>query len=194
VRHRAACLLAITALAAPVSAAAGTTAAAGSGLAPYVDPSFACTTVHHYGNGKAPDPIKLTDDPLCVTYNKRDITADNGGLIRFLAAEPARFAAAGKCQYWQRDHWRVRVDRGVTTVVQWDGSYWFDLVDGSGGGILRHFKIEGRPASAKQAAAAVKPLSPAMARQIRKFGAKGGGGGASVSFGSGYAQCSTTSG
>jgi hypothetical protein len=137
--------------------------------------------------------LTLIDDPLCVVYNKRDITADNGGLARFLEAEPARFAVAGKCQYWQRDHWRVRVDRGVTTVVQWDGSYWFDLKNGAGGGILRHFKVGGQPASAKQAAKAIAPLSKPVAKEIRKYGAKGGGGGASVSLGSGYPQCAIPS-
>jgi hypothetical protein len=193
VRHRLALLALTAALAAPASMAAGSTADSGGGLTPYVNPSFHCAKVHHYGNGKAPDPLTIKDDPLCVRYNKRDITADNGGLIRFLAAEPARFAVAGKCQYWQRDHWRVRVDRGVTTIVQWDGSYWFDLTNGAGGGILRHFKVGGKPASEKQAAAAIKPVSAELARQFKKFGAKGGGGGASVSFGSGYPQCSTSS-
>jgi hypothetical protein len=160
------------------------------GPAPYVDPSFHCKTVHHYGNGKAPDPAKIKDDPLCVAYNKRDITVDNGGAVRFLAAEPARFAVAGKCQYWQRDHWRIRVDRGQTSVVRWDGSYWFDLTDGSGAGILRHFKLDGHPADADQAAAAVEPLSKQLAKQIRKFGAgKSGGGGASMTFAGGYPQC-----
>jgi hypothetical protein len=177
------------ALAAPASAVAAGTADSPSGLQPYVDPSFRCPTVHHYGNGKAPDPLTLKGDPLCVVYNKRDITADNGGLIRFLEAEPARFAVAGKCRYWQRDHWRIRIDRGLTTVVGWDGSYWFDLKNGSGGGILRHFEIGGQPASAKQAAAAIRPVSPQLAKQIKRFGAKGGGGGASISFGAGYPQC-----
>lgn len=161
--------------------------------APYVAPPFHCAKVHHYGNGKAPDPLKLKDDPLCVVYNKRDITADDGGAARFFEAEPARFAVAGKCQYWQRDHWRVRVDRGLDSVVRWDGSYWFDITDGTGGAILRHFRIGGQKAGPKQAAAAVAILSPSIAKEIRTYGAHRGGGGASVTLPGGYPQCSVPS-
>jgi hypothetical protein len=161
--------------------------------APYVAPSFHCAKVHHYGNGKAPDPLTLKGDPLCVVYNKRDITLDNGGAARFLEAEPARFAVAGKCQYWQRDHWRVRVDRGLDAVVRWDGSYWFDITNGKGGAILRHFRIAGQKVGPKQAAAALSLLSPAVAKEIRTYGAHGGGGGASVTLPGGYPQCSIPS-
>jgi hypothetical protein len=149
---------------------------------PYRNPTFRCPVVHRYGNGVAP-PTRLKDDPLCVVYDKRDITVDNGGAIRFLMAEPARFAVAGKCQYWQRDHWRVRVDRGYGGIVQWDGSYWWDLKNGYGGGILRHFRIAGAPVGAYQAAAAVATVSPTMARMIRRYGAGPEGGfGASVTM------------
>jgi hypothetical protein len=177
------------ALLAPV--AARPAHANGSNLTPYMHPTFHCKKVHHYRNGRAPNPLKKKDDPLCVRYNKRDITADNGGVLRFLAAEPARFAVAGKCRYWQRDHWRVRVDRGVTTVVGWDGSYWFDVKAGAGGGILRHFTVDGHKASARKAATAIQPLSRKTARQFRKFGAKGGGGGASVKLANGLPQCTS---
>jgi hypothetical protein len=155
---------------------------ASNGLAPYHDPPFTCK-VHHYGNGKAPNPLKTKDDPLCVDYNKRDITVDNGGAIRFLAAEPARFAVAGKCEYWQQDHWRVRVDRGFGAVVRWDGSYWFDINDGTGAAILRHFRIAGQPVGPTQAAAAVATVSPSLAKQIKMYGAgRSGGGGASMAL------------
>jgi hypothetical protein len=150
------------------------------GPARYRPPTFACQTVHHYGNGKAPNPLSMKDDPLCVVYNKRDITVDNGGAIRFLLAEPARFAVAGKCQYWQRDHWRIRIDRGMRPLVKWDGSYWWDLHKGIGGAILRHFRIAGQPVGAAQAAAAVATISPGMARLIRQYGGKRSGGGATL--------------
>ena len=52
--------------------------------------------MHHFRDGQAPDITAYPDDPLCVEYKKRDITADNGGAARFLAAEPSRFAIA--CQ------------------------------------------------------------------------------------------------
>jgi hypothetical protein len=179
----------VIAMTAPLSAIAIASDSAPA-PAPYVDPPFHCAVVHHYGNGKAPDPLTVKDDPLCVVYNKRDITADNGGAIRFLEAEPARFAVAGKCEYWQRDHWRVRLDRGFGSVVKWDGSYWFDVTDGSGGAILRHFTIAGQPVGPTQAAAALKTVSPAMAKQIRKYGAgRSGGGGASIALPSGLPQC-----
>jgi GMC oxidoreductase len=95
---------------------------------PYVAPPFAgqCS-VHRFGEGVAPDPTAYPDDPLCVEYAKRDITVDNGGAIRFLLAEPTRFAiAVPKCQYWQQDHWSVQFSRGDVPVVRWDGSYWFE--------------------------------------------------------------------
>jgi hypothetical protein len=186
-------LLAVT-LTGPLAVTSADAAGSKQGPKPYVAPSFHCKKVHHYGNGKAPDPLTIKDDPLCVIYNKRDITADNGGLIRFLEAEPARFAVAGKCQYWQRDHWRVRVDRGVTTVVGWDGSYWFDIPRGKGAGILRNFKIDGHRASASQAAKAIRPASKKLARQFKKFGAKGGGGGASVALDHGLPHCTSSTG
>ncbi len=78
-------------------------------VTPYTDPLFAAQcTFHHFAEGEAPPPGGLPDDPLCVEYDKRDITATDGGAIRFLAAEPARFAVAvPKCRYWQQDHWSV---------------------------------------------------------------------------------------
>ncbi len=150
---------------------------------PYFPPTFHCPLVHYYGNGKAPNPAAMKGNTLCVIYNKRDITVDNGGAIRFAAAEPARFAVAGKCQYWQRDHWRIRVDRGFGEVVKWDGSYWWDLRDGFGGAIMRHFEIAGAPVGPTQAAAAISTVNPPLAAAIRKYGAGPGGGfGAAMTF------------
>jgi hypothetical protein len=192
VRIRAVLTALTLALAGPASVVAAHASGTTPGPAPYQDPPFHCK-IHHYGNGKAPNPLKTKADPLCVDYNKRDITADNGGAIRFLEAEPARFAVAGKCQYWQQDHWRVRIDRGFGAIVRWDGSYWFDITDGSGGAILRNFRIAGQPVGAAQAAAAIAVISPAVAKEIRMFGAgPDGGGGASVALPRGH-NCSLPS-
>jgi hypothetical protein len=65
-------------------------------------------------------------------------------------------------------------------LVQWDGSYWWDLRKGIGGAILRHFLIAGQPVGAPQAAAAIATISPAVAMLIREYGAGTSGGGASV--------------
>ena len=179
------------ALVLPFTLAHASTAAGGSngGVAPYQNPLFKCH-VKHYGDGQAPNPLTTHADPLCVDYSKRDITADNGGAIRFLLAEPARFAVAATCRYWQQDHWRVQIDRGYSQVIRWDGSYWFDIPDGTGGGILRHFRIDGQPVGATQAAAAIAAVSPAMAALIRTYGTKHDGGfGASFALPSG-ASCS----
>src|SRR5438552_4477839 len=84
---------------------------------PFVGPPFASQcVVHHFEEGEAPPLDACTDDPLCVEYEKRDITGTNGGAINFLAAEPARFAIAiPKCRYWQQDHWRVQLSPGAPT-------------------------------------------------------------------------------
>jgi hypothetical protein len=171
--RRVAVLLALV----PALAVPSARVAASPGAMPYRPPTFHCAAVHHYGNGVAPNPATLHDDPLCVVYNKRDITVDNGGAIRFLRAEPARFAVAGKCQYWQRDHWRIRIDRGMHPLVRWDGSYWWDLKKGLGGAIFRHFRVAGQPVGAAQAAAAVATVSPSMAKLIRAYGGRRSGGG-----------------
>jgi hypothetical protein len=144
---------------------------------PYVAPPFAgeCT-VHRFGEGVAPDPTAYPDDPLCVEYAKRDITVDNGGAIRFLLAEPTRFAiAVPKCQYWQQDHWSVQFSRGDVPVVRWDGSYWFDKGTGQAAARLRGFPIEGQPAGVNQAADLVAKVSPALAAYLRAYGHGGSG-------------------
>src|SRR5207249_8825054 len=104
-------------------------------VAPFVDPPFttACGAIHHFGEGVAPPLDGCAFDPLCVEYEKRDITATNGGAIDFLAAEPARFAIAiPKCRYWQLDHWRVQVSPGAPTIVGWDGDYWVNKRNSTG--------------------------------------------------------------
>lgn len=164
-----------------------TTPVAAQSASPFVDPPFAprCT-VRHFGEGEAPPLTGFPDDPLCVEYQKRDITLSNGGAIRFLAAEPARFAIAiPKCRYWQQDHWRIQPSLGDPTIVQWDGSYWFSKGDGNGGARLRNFAIGGQPASPEQVADLVAPLDPMMADVIRTFGngPDDGGGGAAFCLG-----------
>jgi hypothetical protein len=159
---------------------------------PYVDPPFAdrCT-VHHFSEGEEPPLDGCADDPFCVEYEKRDITATNGGAIRFLAAEPARFAAAiPKCRYWQQDHWRIQVSPGATPVVGWDGSYWFDKGSGTGAARLRNFTINGMPADPGPAADLVALVDPELAAVIRSYGeSPGGGGGAFASLGAGDPTC-----
>src|SRR3954467_14474893 len=163
--------------------------------APYADPPFAGKChFRHFGEGVAPPPAGYPDDPLCVDYAKRDITVDNGGAVRFLAAEPARFAIAARaCRYWQTDHWSAQIDRGFTAVVRWDGSYWFDRGRGTGAVLTRNFRVAGQPVGAAQAAALVGTVSPDAAAQIRRYGAgsHGAGGGMSFSLGGGDPTCST---
>src|SRR4051812_43186272 len=111
-------------LASLVAVAAGTASyAAPAPPAPYHDPPFAAKCkFRHFGEGVAPPPSGYKDDPLCVDYAKRDITVDNGGAARFIAAEPARFAIAARaCRYWQVEHSSVQVDRGVTPLGRRDG-------------------------------------------------------------------------
>src|SRR5256885_6377716 len=94
-------------------------------VAPFVDPPFstACGAIHHFGEGVAPPLDGCAFDPLCVEYEKRDITATNGGAIDFLAAEPARFAIAiPKCRYWQLDHWRGQAGPRGPATPGWGGA------------------------------------------------------------------------
>jgi hypothetical protein len=164
----------LLALSGGVAAAAG---AAPSPAGPYEDPSFGAQCQwHRFGEGEAPDLTAYPDDPLCVEYAKRDITVDDGGAIRFLLAEPARFAIAlPKCQYWQLDHWSVQFTRGDVPVVRWDGSYWFDKGTGQAAGRLRHLTVGGQPTSIARAAALVRPLSPELAAFLGQYGRHGSG-------------------
>ena len=160
-----------------VGLSGGVAAAAPGPVGPYHDPSFAAQCRwHRFGEGQAPPLSGYPDDPLCVEYAKRDITVDNGGAIRFLLAEPARFAIAlPKCQYWQLDHWSVQFSRGDVPVVRWDGSYWFDKGTGEAAGRLRHLTVGGQPASVAEAAALVRPVSPELAAFLMQYGHSGSG-------------------
>ena len=90
--------------------AARVTAAVG----PFTEPSFSAGCVwHSYGEGQQPSAWLMFTDPLCVEYAKRDITVDDGGALRFLLAEPSRFAVAlTTCRYYQKDHWSVQATTG----------------------------------------------------------------------------------
>jgi len=172
-------------------ALAGSAAHAQS-VSPFVGPPFArYCDVHHFDEGQAPALDGFPEDPLCVEYEKRDITVTNGGAVDFLAAEPARFAVAiPKCRYWQQDHWRVQVQPTDPTVVGWDGSYWFDKGAGDGGARLRNFTIGGQPASPDQVATLVELIDPDMAAVIRQYGeGSSGGGGAIICLGGGDPSC-----
>lgn len=171
-------VLPVTALLLGLSGGVAAAAGAPPGpVVPYADPSFAAQCQwHRFGEGQAPDLTAYPDDPLCVEYAKRDITVDNGGAIRFLLAEPARFAIAlPKCQYWQLDHWSVQFSRGDVPVVRWDGSYWFDKGTGQAAARLRHLTVGGQPASVAEAAALVRPVSPELAAFLDQYGHHGSG-------------------
>ncbi len=182
-RRTARMLITLLTSVAAVLGVAGSAGADASGLGPYYPPPFADScVVHHFGEGVAPSLTALKDDPLCVDYAKRDITVSNGGVARFLLAEPARFAVvAGKCAYWQQDHWSVQLAPGQVPLIRWDGSYWYDLGTGQGGARLTGLAIAGQPATLVQAAAFIAPFSPALAAYFLEF--SHGGDGASFTAG-----------
>ena len=151
-------------------------------LAAYAAPPFAreCHFLR-YGEGEPPPLAVGRRDPLCVEYAKRDITVDNGGAVRFLLAEPTRFAVAGQaCRYWQLDHWSVQVDRADTAVVTWDGSYWFDRTRGTAGARLRNLAVDGRPTGVAEAVAVVRLVSPGLADYLQQYAGGPSGGGVAL--------------
>ncbi|MCC9740966.1 hypothetical protein [Streptomyces sp. MNU89] len=152
--------------ASPGSAGAtGSAVPFGVGLGGYTDPAFAdACTFHRYGEGETPPLGLIGTDPVCVEYAKRDITVSNGGALRFLLAEPARFAlAVPACRYWQIDHWSVQTHPGGPALVGWDGSYWFDQSSGEAALKARNIKVAGAPATGEEAADALRPYDPALA-------------------------------
>jgi hypothetical protein len=170
VRARVVSALALAGLLAGAGVSEAGPAATGPG--PYVNPPFAkhCK-VQRFKEGQAPKLDGYPQDPLCVEYQKRDITLANGGAVRFLLAEPARFAIAGpKCKYWQQDHWRVQVDTGQEHLVQWDGSYWFDKGAGRAAAIMRNYKVDGHATDPGPVADLVAMVSPELATAMRTKG------------------------
>ncbi|MCX4461726.1 hypothetical protein OG585_53700 (plasmid) [Streptomyces sp. NBC_01340] len=115
-------------------------------VGPFAEPEFAGTcTWHEFGEGEQPPLWLMFMNPLCVEYNKRDITFDDGGALRFLVAEPSRFAITMlTCRYYQRDHWSVQATNGAVPYVAWDGQYWWDKTNQRAGARLSHFSVNGR--------------------------------------------------
>jgi hypothetical protein len=173
------------------AAAAGTAPAPAAGTAPatvattpYTDPPFGprCSW-HVFDEGERPPWWLYFEDPLCVEYSKRDITLDNGGWLRFLLAEPSRFAIAiPSCRYWQRDHWSVQVSTGAPPLVSWDGSYWFDKRRGVLAAKLTGFQVAGVTVGAGDAALALRPYFPELADAIAAYGSATGETGLVVSI------------
>lgn len=148
--------------------------AVSSPVGAYTDPPFHCR-FQQYGEGEAPPLSDATMDPLCVEYQKRDITVTDGGAVGFVLAEPARFAvAAPVCRYWQIDHWSVQVSPDADAIVRWDGSYWFDKGKLTAAAAFRNFTLGGQSISAERAADAVRPVSPQLADAIEQYGVSGG--------------------
>lgn len=178
-----ACVIALLAGAGPAHAAPPA-ATPTSTVGGYTPPPFAdgCT-VHRFGEGEWPPLWLWFTDPLCVEYAKRDITADNGGALRFLLAEPSRFAlAATTCRYWQQDHWSVQSTPGATPYVAWDGSYWFDRRQGRAALRLSNFRLAGRTAGIGDVVAALADDFPDLARALAEYGASPGETGLTVAL------------
>jgi hypothetical protein len=161
---------------------------------PYHDPPFTCEVIDY---GADPPSIPAPeDDPLCVRYDKTNITVSTLGVVDFLAAEPGRIAVvAGKCSYWQQDHWIVRAAPEATPLVEWEGSYWYDGRSGTAGGIVRNMRVSGQPADGEAFATAMEPLiGEEAAAQLAAYAAEGGGGGAAFALPRGFGDgvCPTT--
>lgn len=127
-------------------------------IGPFVEPGFAAScTWHSFGEGEQPPLWLMFTDPLCVEYSKRDITFDDGGALRFLVAEPARFAVTMlTCRYYQKDHWSVQATSGAVPYVAWDGQYWWDKTDQRAGARLSNFRINGQTVGIGDAVAALR--------------------------------------
>jgi len=153
---------------------------------PYRDPPFTCTVIDY---GTAPPTLPApADDPLCVRYDKTNITLSTLEVIDFLAAEPGRVAiVAAKCSYWQQDHWVIRADPQAPPLVSWEGSYWYDAPSGSAAGVLRNLRVADQPADATTFIAALRPIiGDEAADQMSAFADPGGGGGASFALPDGF--------
>ncbi|MEU1619379.1 hypothetical protein ABZ479_19045 [Streptomyces sp. NPDC005722] len=175
-----------SAVAALLAATAATAAAPAAANAPepYTEPPFsAACDWHAYGEGETPDPWLWLSDPVCVEYSKRDITLDNGGAVRFLLAEPARFALAlPVCRYYQRDHWSVQSTTGAIPYVSWDGRYWFDKRGRRAAMLLTNLKVGGVTAGIGDLVAALRPHLPELADVLEAYGDEAGETGLSVTL------------
>ncbi|MFE4582180.1 hypothetical protein [Streptomyces chartreusis] len=163
-------------LLAPTAHAAPSTEPSRSTAGPFAEPDFAATCVwHEFGEAEKPPWWLLLADPLCVEYSKRDITVDDGGALRFLAAEPARFAVTMlTCHYYQKDHWSVQPTAGATPWVAWDGQYWWDKTTQRAGARLTNFRINGHTAGIGDVVGALRPSFPAFADALSDYGQMAG--------------------
>jgi hypothetical protein len=154
---------------------------------PYRDPPFTCE-VHDYGTD-APTLPAPADDPLCVEYDKTNITVSTLEAVDFLAAEPGRVAlVAGKCSYWQQDHWVVRAAPDTTPLIEWEGSYWYDARTGTAAGILRGLRVGGEPADGQAFVEAMRPIfGDEAVDELAAFADEDGGGGATFALPDGFA-------
>ncbi|HEX8052148.1 MAG TPA: hypothetical protein VF517_04085 [Thermoleophilaceae bacterium] len=156
--------LAAGALAAAASPAAGQTGATGwDGANP-----FDCTLQQAGSEAEVPQPDA---DPYCVEFDKRHQNVSEGGVVGFLALEPARVAAASpKCFYFQRDHWVGSLQQGnsATQTYAWDGSYYFDKARGTGGAYVENFSFNGQSGDPSQL--------PGFPAEYRPFFGPGRGG------------------
>jgi hypothetical protein len=153
---------------------------------PYRDPPFECTVID-YGTEAPPVPGPA-DDPLCVRYDKTNITVSTLEAVDFLAAEPGRVAiVAGKCSYWQQDQWVIRASEDTPPLVSWEGSYWYDAASGSAAGILRGLRVADQPADATAFLDALRPIvGDDVADQLGAFADADGGGGARFALPEGF--------
>ncbi|WP_371666680.1 hypothetical protein OG985_45685 [Streptomyces sp. NBC_00289] len=147
-----------------------------STVSPFVEPGFAATCLwHEFGEGETPPWWLLLADPLCVEYSKRDITVDDGGVLRFLVAEPARFAVTTlTCHYYQKDHWSVQHTAGADPWVTWDGQYWWDKTTHRAGARLTNFRINGHTAGIGDVVAALRSAYPDLASALSEYGQSAG--------------------
>jgi hypothetical protein len=178
-----------------VGAGSGAHAAAQEPPQPYQDPPFTCE-VHDYGTD-APTLPGPDDDPLCVRYDKTHLMVSTLEVVDFLVAEPGRVAlAAGRCGYWQQDHWVVRAAPGGPALVSWEGSYWYDVRSGTGAAVLRDLRVADAPVDGAAFVEAMRPLvGDEQADALLAYTDDGGGGGMSFAVpADGAAMCPAATG
>ncbi|MFE5549805.1 hypothetical protein ACFQ71_39310 [Streptomyces sp. NPDC056534] len=153
-------------------------------MGPFTEPSFANTCDWHMFEGDEKPPWKLMfAKQLCVEYNKRDITFDNGGAREFLRVEPSRFAVASlTCRYYQKDHWSVQTTTGALPWVTWDGQYWWNKKEQRAGARLTNFKIHGQSVGMGDAVEALRPRFPMLAEELAEYGRAAGETGLTVNL------------
>ncbi|WP_143651127.1 hypothetical protein [Streptomyces phaeoluteigriseus] len=142
----------------------------------FFEPDFAATCDwHRFGEAEQPPWWLMFANPLCIEYSKRDITFDNGGALRFLLAEPSRFAITMlTCRYYQRDHWSVQTSSGATPLVTWDGQYWWNKSHREAGARLTNFRINGQSAGMGDVVSLLRADFPDVADALADFGDEAG--------------------